>query len=237
MKLLLVGIDQNTKSLLEQSGMLVEIAEADEVEDLVDYLETIHYDACVINLDERGWGAYVCRTVRSKKIEIPLVGVSSGGVTRWGEYRALFLENGGDDLIRLPLNQRELVASISAIIRRTSRLASDILSINYHGKVLKINIPAFAVSLDGTLMHLTPQEYKILVALVRALGRTLSKENLMDALYVDGIDDMPEVKTIDVFVCKLRKKLNLAQDGLGQIIETVWGKGYQFVTPLAQNAA
>jgi two-component system, cell cycle response regulator CtrA len=233
MKVLLVGIDKNTTMLLEQSSCLVEIAEVYEVEDIAEYLTVSNYDACVINLDEKGWGAFVCRVIRTKNIKTPIVGLSSGGVSAWAEYRALFLENGGDDLLKSPVNPRELSATLSAISRRYSSLSSDIVSFDYDGKTMKINMPACSVTVGGNHLHLTVQEYRMLIILVRATDRVISKEKLLESMYVDGVNDYPEVKVIDVFVCKLRKKLNTAHNGLGSVIETVWGRGYKFTTSTA----
>ena len=90
------------------------------------------------------------------------------------------------------------------------------------GKVV-VNLDTRVVSVDDRPVHLTGKEYGILELLSRHKGTTLPKEMLLDHLY--GGKDEPELKIIDVFVCKLRKKLAQATGG-NHYIETVWGRGY-----------
>jgi two-component system cell cycle response regulator CtrA len=92
------------------------------------------------------------------------------------------------------------------------------------GKVL-INFDERVVSVDDLPVHLTGREYGILELLGRHQGTTLTKEMLLDHLY--GGTDEPNFRIIDVFVCKLRKKLAQATGG-NHYIETVWGRGYVF---------
>ena len=90
------------------------------------------------------------------------------------------------------------------------------------GKVL-INLDKRVVSIDDQPVHLTGKEYGILELLRLRKGTVLTKEMLLDHLY-GGVDE-PELKIIDVLVCKLRKKLAQATGG-NHYIETVWGRGY-----------
>jgi len=79
------------------------------------------------------------------------------------------------------------------------------------------------VDVEGEPLHLTGKEYGILELLSLRKGQTLTKEQFLNHLY-GGIDE-PELKIIDVFICKLRKKLTVATQG-DNYIETVWGRGY-----------
>ena len=90
------------------------------------------------------------------------------------------------------------------------------------GKVV-VNLDKRAASVDDQPVHLTGKEYGILELLSLRKGTTLTKEMFLDHLY--GGRDEPELKIIDVFVCKLRKKLAQATGG-NHYIETVWGRGY-----------
>jgi two-component system, cell cycle response regulator CtrA len=90
------------------------------------------------------------------------------------------------------------------------------------GKVV-VNLDKRAASVDDQPVHLTGKEYGILELLSLRKGTTLTKEMFLDHLY--GGKDEPELKIIDVFVCKLRKKLAQATGG-NHYIETVWGRGY-----------
>jgi two-component system, cell cycle response regulator CtrA len=88
---------------------------------------------------------------------------------------------------------------------------------------LVVNLNTRVVSVDDQPVHLTGKEYEILELLSLRKGTTLTKEMFLNHLY-GGMDE-PEVKIIDVFICKLRKKLAQATDG-NHYIETVWGRGY-----------
>jgi two-component system cell cycle response regulator CtrA len=93
---------------------------------------------------------------------------------------------------------------------------------------LVVNLDERVVSVDDQPVLLTGKEYGILELLSLRKGRTLSKEMILDHLY-GGMDE-PELKIIDVFVCKLRKKLAQATGG-SHYIETVWGRGYVLRDP------
>lgn len=94
------------------------------------------------------------------------------------------------------------------------------------GRVL-VDIEGGLIVGGGRVAQLTKQEFAVFLALWSARPRTLSKDQLIDALYgllPDG--DTPEIKIVDVFICKLRPKIK----GMGVSIETAWGKGYRMIT-------
>jgi two-component system cell cycle response regulator CtrA len=93
---------------------------------------------------------------------------------------------------------------------------------------LAINLDSRAVEVDGQPIHLTGKEYEILELLSLRKGTTLTKEMFLNHLY-GGMDE-PELKIINVFICKLRKKLSAATGG-ENYIETVWGRGYVLRDP------
>jgi two-component system cell cycle response regulator CtrA len=95
---------------------------------------------------------------------------------------------------------------------------------------LIVNLDAGAVSVDDQPVHLTGKEYGILELLSRHKGTTVTKEMFLNHLY-GGMNE-PELKIIDVFICKLRKKLAHATRG-DHHIETVWGRGYMLRDPKA----
>jgi two-component system cell cycle response regulator CtrA len=88
---------------------------------------------------------------------------------------------------------------------------------------LVVNLDTKTVEVNGVRLHLTGKEYQMLELLALRKGTTLTKEMFLNHLY-GGMDE-PEIKIIDVFICKLRKKLSLACGG-ENYIETVWGRGY-----------
>jgi two-component system cell cycle response regulator CtrA len=91
-----------------------------------------------------------------------------------------------------------------------------------------VNLDTKMVEVSGAQVHLTGKEYQLLELLALRKGTTLTKEMFLNHLY-GGMDE-PEIKIIDVFICKLRKKLANASDGK-DYIETVWGRGYVLREP------
>jgi two-component system cell cycle response regulator CtrA len=131
---------------------------------------------------------------------------------------------GADDYLTKPFHREELVARIHAIIRRSKGHAQSVIRT---GKIA-VNLDAKTVDAGGRSVHLTGKEYQMLELLSLRKGTTLTKEMFLNHLY-GGMDE-PELKIIDVFICKLRKKLSNATSG-DNYIETVWGRGYVLRDP------
>src|SRR5690606_25747152 len=119
---------------------------------------------------------------------------------------------------------RELIARIQAIVRRSQGHAQSTI---VTGRVT-VNLDSRTVDVDGKPLHLTGKEYGIIELLSLRKGTTLTKEMFLNHLY-GGMDE-PEVKIIDVFICKLRKKIEDMTEG-DNYIETVWGRGYVLRDP------
>jgi two-component system cell cycle response regulator CtrA len=130
---------------------------------------------------------------------------------------------GADDYITKPFDQQELIARIQAIVRRAKGFSQPTLTVG----PLTLNLGSREVVVEGRNVHLTGKEYAVLELLTLRKGIVLTKEAFLNHLY-GGMDE-PEVKIIDVFICKLRKKL--AQAGAGDLIGTVWGRGYVLRDP------
>jgi two-component system cell cycle response regulator CtrA len=134
------------------------------------------------------------------------------------QARVKALSLGADDFIIKPYDKAELLARMQAIVRRSKGFSQPTVRMGR----LELNLESREVSVDGRDVHLTGKEYSILELLVLRKGMVLTKEAFLNHLY-GGMDE-PEVKIIDVFVCKLRKKL--ARAGADGIIGTIWGRGY-----------
>jgi two-component system, cell cycle response regulator CtrA len=131
---------------------------------------------------------------------------------------------GADDYMTKPFHREELVARIHAIVRRSKGHAQSVIQTGD----LVVNLDTKTVEVSGAQVHLTGKEYQMLELLALRKGTTLTKEMFLNHLY-GGMDE-PEIKIIDVFICKLRKKLATASDGK-DYIETVWGRGYVLREP------
>jgi two-component system cell cycle response regulator CtrA len=131
---------------------------------------------------------------------------------------------GADDYMTKPFHKSELVARIHAIVRRSRGHAQSVINTGD----LCVNLDSKTVEIQGSRVHLTSKEYQMLELLAMRKGSTLTKEMFLGHLY-GGMDE-PEMKIIDVFICKLRKKLASASGG-ADYIETVWGRGYVMREP------
>ena len=114
---------------------------------------------------------------------------------------------------------------MQAVVRRSKGFSQPALRVGN----LQLNLDSRDVLVDGGQVHLTGKEYAILELLVLRKGMVLTKEAFLNHLY-GGMDE-PEMKIIDVFICKLRKKL--AHAGADNLIGTVWGRGYMIREPSA----
>jgi two-component system cell cycle response regulator CtrA len=131
---------------------------------------------------------------------------------------------GADDYVTKPFHRQELVARIHAVIRRSKGHSQSVIRT---GKI-SINLDMKTVEVDGAQLYLTPKEYEILELLSLRKGTPITKDMFLNHLY-RGMDE-PELKIIDVFICKLRKKLVPACGGT-DYIETMWGRGYMLGDP------
>ena len=230
MRVLLVEDDpttqQSIKMMLEASGMVVDATDLGEdgleIGKLYDY-DIIVLDLMLPDMD----GMEVLRELRSAKVATPVLILS--GLAE-SENKVKGLGTGADDYLTKPFNKDELIARIQAIVRRSQGHSESVIQT---GKLL-VNLDAQTVEVDGQSVHLTGKEYGILELLSLRKGTTLTKEMFLNHLY-GGMDE-PELKIIDVFICKLRKKLSTAT-GDKNYIETVWGRGYVLRDPKDESVA
>lgn len=229
MKVFQIGVDETTLLFLSSKGFNVETStEIEGPDDLFDWLVDNSFAAAIINLNETNWGQFGVRYLRSKQIQVPVIGISNGEDSSfgWSEFRSEFLENGGDDLLHHPVNPRELAASLRAAARRGVGATHDVRMAKFGDAIIRVNLSANIVSVNGESVHLTGKEMLFLSILASSNGRTVSKEMLLSGMYRTEQDE-PEMKIIDVFACKLRKKLSSVHPDGGYAIETTWGVGYR----------
>jgi two-component system cell cycle response regulator CtrA len=224
MRVLLIEDDsaaaQATQLMLQCEGFNVYTtdlgAEGYDLGKLYDY-EIILLD---LNLPDIS-GYEVLRTLRLAKIKTPILVLSGLGEI---EAKVKGLDLGADDYVTKPFDKIELLARIHAIVRRSQGLALSVV----HNGDLTVDLDRKTVEVGGRHVHLTAKEYQILETLTLRKGTTLTKEMFLNQLY-GGMDE-PEIKIIDVFICKLRKKLANASGGKNYI-ETIWGRGYALREP------
>ena len=224
MRVLLVEDDPTTaksiEMMLNSAGMVVD--STDLGEDGLEIGKLYDYDLIVLDLmlpDIDGMEV-LCR-LRDARVQTPVLILS--GLSE-SEQKVKGLGTGADDYLTKPFNKEELLARIQAIVRRSKGHAQSVIDTGR----LTINLDSRAVEVDGQSIHLTGKEYGILELLSLRKGTTLTKEMFLNHLY-GGMDE-PELKIIDVFICKLRKKLGAATGG-ENYIETVWGRGYVLRDP------
>jgi two-component system cell cycle response regulator CtrA len=182
-------------------------------------LEMAHhydYDLVLVDLMLPDIDGYeVVRRMRAARLSTPVI-VLSALCRPQAKVKAFAV--GADDFVTKPFDQGELVARMQAILRRSKGYSEPTLRVGG----LQLNLDSRDVSVDGRPVRLTGKEYAILELLVLRKGMVLTKDAFLNHLY-GGMDE-PEMKIIDVFICKLRKKLQVA--GAGDLVSTVWGRGY-----------
>jgi two-component system cell cycle response regulator CtrA len=224
MRVLLVeddsAISKSIELMLRSEGFVCDTTDLGE--DGLEIGKIYDYDIIILDLMLPDIDGYeVLRRLRAARVKTPIL-ILSGLSELDNKLKGLGF--GADDYITKPFDKRELVARINAIVRRAKGHSQSIIRTGR----LTINLDTRTVESNGAPIHLTGKEYGILELLSLRKGTTLTKEMFLNHLY-GGIDE-PELKIIDVFVCKLRKKLSTACQG-ENYIETVWGRGYVLRDP------
>ncbi len=224
MRVLLVEDDptaaQSIEMMLRSESYICDVT--DMGEDALEIGKLYDYDIIVLDLMLPDMDGYqVLRRLRAARVKTPVL-ILSG--LNGSDDKIKGLDVGADDYLTKPFDRRELIARIQTIVRRSRGHSESTVKT---GK-LTVNLDTHSVEVDGQPLHLTGKEYGILGLLSLRKGTTLTKEVILNDLY-GGMDE-PELKIIDVFICKLRKKLNAATGG-EDYIKTVWGRGYTLRDP------
>jgi two-component system cell cycle response regulator CtrA len=209
--------DVSLKSVQTVLGTITSaIDRASDGEEALELCLRYDYDLVILDVllpDMEGYE--VIRKLRAARNETPVLMLS--GLSR-PQAKARGLSLGADDFMTKPFDNSEFIARVRAIIRRSRGFSDSRISING----VNIDLEKNKAYVGSNEICLTIKEYQILELLVMRKGMIISKSSFLDHLY-GGIDE-PEIKIIDVFVCKLRKKLSSM--GVDQFIETSWGRGY-----------
>lgn len=199
---------------LQQQRMVVDIAdcgaEALELSKLYDY-DAMLVDSTLPDM----FGYELVSRLRNARVELPIIMIASDNRS---ESKIRSFNAGADDYLVKPFDPNELNVRVLAMIRRAKGFSRSSIQL---GSVL-LDLNAKEVAVQGRTVHFTTKEYAILELLILRRGTALTKENFLDHLY-GGIDE-PDPKIIDVFICKVRRKL--LQAGANNIISTIWGRGY-----------
>src|SRR3984885_3636160 len=219
MRVLLIEDDsataQSIESMLKSESF--NVYTTDLGEEGIDLGKIYDYDIILLDLNLPDMsGLEVLRSLRVSKVKTPILILTGlAGI----EDKVRGLGFGADDYLTKPFPKEELVARIPPTGRGSKGHAQSVIQTGD----LAVNLDTKTVEVNGARVHLTGKEYQILELLSLRKGMTLSKEMFLNHLYGDM--DEPDAKIIDVFICKLRKKLAGASGG-NEFIETLWSRGY-----------
>ncbi len=224
MRILLVEDDPTTSRSIELmlGSANLNVYSTDLGEEGIDLAKLYDYDLILLDLALPDINGHeVLKQLRMSRIETPILILSGSDDT---ENKIRGFGFGADDYMTKPFHRDELIARIHAIVRRSKGHSQSVIRTG----AVAVNLDAKSVEVEGKPVHLTGKEYQMLELLSLRKGTTLTKEMFLNHLY-GGMDE-PELKIIDVFICKLRKKLSTATGGDNHI-ETVWGRGYVLRDP------
>ena len=229
MRVLVIEDDSATAQSIELmlKSESINVYTTDLGEEAIDLGKLYDYDIILLDLNLPDMSGFeVLRSLRVSRVKTPTLILSGlAGI----EDKVKGLGFGADDYMTKPFHKDELMARIHAIVRRSKGHAQSVIQTGD----LIVKLDTKMVEVGGQRVHLTGKEYQMLELLSLRKGATISKEMFLTQLY-GGMDE-PEIKIIDVFICKLRKKLGSASNGKNYI-ETVWGRGYILREPSVDEA-
>lgn len=219
MRILIVEDDDSTRRALEVmlARARLHFESVSLGEDGIAHARIYDFDLILLDLTLPDTdGHYIIRHLRMARVRTPVL-IISGDHELGSKIRGL--ASGADDYVTKPFHGDELIARIRAIVRRARGHSEGVIRTG----PVTLDLDSRTVEANGKRINLTGKEYQMYELLSLRKGTTLSKELFLTHLY-GGMDE-PAVKIIDVFMCKLRKKLAQATGDL-EHIETIWGRGY-----------
>ena len=195
--------------------------QTDSLEEAIAFLNLYEFDCILADLDKfKASGFEMIRQIR-RVSNVPIIGITTSIDPR---VKIGALDMGADDVLMCGVD--EIVARIRAIVRRRFGHTDSVIRC---GRI-ELSIVAHQASVAGVPLRLGPKEYLLLEFLILKSGTAVSKTACLTHLY--GTEEYPELKTIDVVLCRLRKRL--APHGLAEMIESVWGYGFKLRSPDAE---
>jgi DNA-binding response OmpR family regulator len=214
--------DQDSRDL-EGRGFHRETTET--LEEAISFIELYDFDIILADLDLRGTpGLDIIREIRAVS-NVPIIGITTSIDPR---AKILALDLGADDVLTQLCGVDEILARVRAVVRRRFGHVDSKLRCGR----LELSLVAHEARIDDVPLRLGPKEYLLLEFLILKRGSAVSKTACMTHLY--GTDEYPEAKTIDVVLCRLRKRL--APYGMSDMIESVWGFGFKLRDPAGETA-
>ena len=211
-----------TQVYLQQQGFVVDTVQSGDALDI--HLEDNAVDLLVLDLMLPGEHGLAIAQRLKKHRDIPIIIISAQGDD---VDRIVGLELGADDYLAKPFNPRELLARIRAVLRRTSRLATETqeaaTSVSFGGFTL--DLAAHQLRRGDEDIPLTSGEFDLMAILVAHPNKVLHRDRILDLL--TGAERSPFDRSIDVRVTRLRSKLEV-DPANPAFIKTIWGKGYMF---------
>ena len=214
------SISKTIELMLKSEGCVIDATDLGE--DGLEIGKLYDYDIIILDLKLPDMDGYdVLKRFRAAKVNTPIL-ILSGMSEPTDKVKGLGF--GADDYLTKPFDRAELMARINAIVRRSKGHAQPVIQTGR----LTVNLETQTAYVDDKILPLSNKEYAIIELLSLRKSVTITKEMFLNHLY-GGLDE-PELKIVDVFICKLRKKL-AAATGTEKYIETVWGRGYVLRDP------
>ena len=226
-RILIVDDDENIAELISLY-LTKECFETSMVHDGATVMDAFHAfkpDLILLDLMLPGKDGYqLCREIRAES-SVPIMMLSAKGEVF---DKVLGLELGADDYMIKPFDNKEMVARVKAILRRTAAAAAPEDETAEQSQVvtlpdLVVSLSNYSVTYMDTPLYMTAREIEILYLLASNPNQVFTREQLLDRLW--GYDYVGDSRTVDVYIKRLRKKLPDHPNGR---LSTVWGVGYRF---------